>query len=359
MGTRSLAIATACTLLFTGTAAADSPRIDRGIVQEGLDEIVRTAAQGVQLRVTDGRTRFTARSGTAGLRDPRPVPANGRFRAGSTTKSFTSAVVLQLAGEGEVDLDAPVTRHLPGLVDDRITVRQLLQHTSGLFNYTDALDFDPPGFEPIRYRHWEPEELVALATSRPLESEPGTRWRYSNTGYVVLGLLIEKITGQDYAEAVSQRVLRPLRLVDTTFPGDSPDIHGPHARSYGLVDGRPTDTTRWNTTVFWAAGDVVSTTKDLDTFYNALLGGVLLAPEQQRELTRTTAVSPGYGLGLFLDQVSCGATIIGHTGSVPGFSSYAYSSPDRKVRAEFSATTGLGTGDPTGAYFRVLDEIFC
>ncbi|HUQ61389.1 serine hydrolase domain-containing protein [Lentzea sp.] len=359
MGTRLLATTAAFTLLFTGAAAAGEQRIDRQIVQEGLDEIVRTAGQGVQLRVADGRDRFTARSGTAELDDPRPVPLNGRFRAGSITKSFTSAVVLQLAGEGRVDLDAPVARHLPGLVDGRITVRQLLQHTSGLFNYTNALDFDPQGFEPIRYRHWEPEELVALSTSRPLQSEPGTRWEYNNTGYVVLGLLIEKITGQGHAEAVAQRVLKPLRLDDTTFPGSDLDIHGPHARSYGVVDGGPTDTTRWNTTVFWAAGDIVSTTRDLDTFYAALLGGDLLEPEQQRELTRTTAVSPGYGLGVFVDRASCGATIIGHTGSVPGFSSYAYASPDLKTRAEFSGTAGLGTGDPTQAYFQVLDEIFC
>ncbi|MFD5824763.1 serine hydrolase domain-containing protein [Lentzea sp. NPDC060358] len=359
MGTRLLATTAAFTLLFTGTAVAQEHRIDREVVQQGLDDLNRTAAQGVQLRVTDGRDRFTARSGTAERGDPRPVPVNGRFRAGSITKSFTSAVVLQLAGEGVVELDAPVDRYLPGLVDRRITVRQLLQHTSGLVSHTDALAFDPQGFEPIRYRRWAPQELVALSTGQPLRSEPGTRWEYNNTGYVLLGLLVEEVTGRDYADVVAQRVLKPLRLGDTTFPGDDLDVRGPHAHSYGLVDGRPIDTTRWHTSVFWAAGDVISTTRDLDTFYTAFLGGGLLKPEQQRELTRTTAVSPGYGLGVFVDRAPCGATIIGHTGNVPGFASFAYASPDLRTRAEFSATASTGTGDPTQAYLKVIEEIFC
>ncbi|SER25031.1 alkaline D-peptidase. Serine peptidase. MEROPS family S12 [Lentzea xinjiangensis] len=359
MGKRLLATITAFGLLFTGTAVADDQRVDRGIVQQGLDEITRAAAQGVQLRVTDGRNSFTARSGTAELNHPRPVPVTGRFRAGSITKTFTSTVVLQLVGEGRVSLDEPVDRHLPGLVDPRITVRHLLQMTGGLFNYTNALPFNPQGFEEIRYRQWRPEELVALATSRPLQFEPGTAWEYNNTNYVVLSLLIEKVTGKTYEEAVAHRVLEPLRLGDTTFPGDDPGIRGAHARSYGLVNGRPVDTTRWNPSVFWAAGDVISTTRNLDTFQTALLTGRLLKPAQQRELTRTTPVSPDYGLGVFVEKAPCGTTIIGHPGSVPGFVSYAYSTPDLQRRAQFSATAGLGTGDPSPGYSRLIDEIFC
>ncbi|ANZ38009.1 serine hydrolase [Lentzea guizhouensis] len=359
MGTRLLATTAALSLLFTGTAVADEQQVDRRIVQEGLDQITATAAQGVQLRVTAGRERFTARSGTAELDRTRPVPVNGRFRAGSITKTFTSTVVLQLAGEGEVELDAPVERYLPGLVDSRITVRQLLQMTSGLFNHTDALGFSPQEFEPIRYRQWSPQELVAISTSRPLQAEPGTKYEYNNTNYVLLALLVEAVTGRSWERSVEQRILRPLRLDDTTLPRGNTGIHGPHAHSYGLVDGRTVDTTRWNPSVFWGAGDIISTTADLDTFFAALLGGDLLKPAQQAELTRTTAVSPGYGLGLFVDTLPCGATILGHPGSVPGFASYAYTSADLQRRAEFSATASTGTGDPTPGYFQVLTEIFC
>ncbi|MDX3656703.1 serine hydrolase [Streptomyces sp. ID05-26A] len=360
MGTRLLATTAAFSLLFTGTAVADDTQVDRRIVQEGLDELAATGvAQGTQAHVTDGRTRFTARSGTAEMNSPRPVPLHGRFRAGSITKSFTSTVVLQLAGEGKVDLDAPVVRYLPGLVDSRITVRHLLQMTGGLYNYTDSLAFDPQGFEPIRFRRWQPEELVAIATAKPLDFEPGTKWNYSNTNYVVLGLVIEKITGRPYEKAVAQRVLKPLRLDDTTFPGDDVEIRGPHAHSYGIVNGKPVDTTRWNPSVFWAAGDVITTTRDLNAFYAALLGGKLLKPAQQAELTRTTAVSTDYGLGVFVEKAPCGTTIIGHPGGVPGFASYAYSSPDLQRRVELSISSGVGTGDPTNAYTKLINEIFC
>jgi D-alanyl-D-alanine carboxypeptidase len=360
MGTRLLATVAAFSLLFTGTAVADDTGVDRGIVQEGLDELVATGvAQGTQARVTDGRNRFTARSGTAERNNPRPVPLNGRFRAGSITKSFTSTVTLQLAGEGKVSLDAPVDRYLPGLVDNRITVRQLLQMTGGLFNYTNVLAFDPQGFEAIRFKQWKPEELVAISTSKPLDFEPGTKWNYSNTNYVVLGLLIEKVTGRSYEQAVAQRVLKPLHLNETTFPGNDTEIRGPHAHSYGIVNGQPVDTTRWNPSVFWAAGDVITTTKDLDTFYGALLGGKLLKPAQQAELTKTTAVSTDYGLGVFVEKAPCGTTIIGHPGGVPGFASYAYSTPDFQRRAELSISSGVGTGDPTNAYNKLINEIFC
>ncbi|RAS66700.1 beta-lactamase [Lentzea atacamensis] len=185
MGTRLLATPAAFSLLFTGTAVADDQRIDRKIVQEGLDEMTTKGTQGVQLRVHAGRDRFTVRSGTAEP-DGRPVPLNGRFRAGSIAKTFTATVVLQLAGEGAVSLDAPVDRYLPGLVDQRITVRQLLQMTSGLYSYTDSIRFDPQGFEPIRFRSWAPAELVAIPTGKPLQAEPGTKYEYNNTNYVVL-----------------------------------------------------------------------------------------------------------------------------------------------------------------------------
>ena len=359
MGTRLLATVAAFSLLFTGTAVADDQQIDRKIVQQALDQITSTAAQGAQIRVTEGRDSFTARSGTAELGGTRPVPLNGRFRAGSITKTFTATVVLQLAGEGKVELDAPVNRYLPGLVDARITVRQLLQHTSGLFNYTNAIGFQPQEFEPIRFKQWTPAELIAISTSRPLQFEPDTKWEYNNTGFVVLGELIEKITKQSYERTVQQRILKPLHLNDTTPPGDNPNIHGPHAHSYGLVNGEPTDTTRWNPSVFWAVGDVITTTKDLDTFYAALLNGKLLKPAQQNELMKTTPVSPEYGLGLFIQKAPCGTTIIGHTGGVPGFSSAAFLTPDLQRRVELSATAGLGTGDPSPVYLRLLNEIFC
>ncbi len=343
----------------TGPALADTGS-GHQVVQEALDQITASgAALGVQARVTDGRQRFTARSGKAELDSHRPVPENGRFRIGSITKTFVSTVLLQLAGEGKVELDAPVVRYLPGLIDGRITVRQALQHTSGLYDYTDALPLDPDGFEKIRYQHWRPQDLLEISTDKPLEFDPGTRWSYSNTNYVVVGLLVQKLTGGPYAKAVEHRILKPLRLDDTEFPGDDIDIRGPHAHGYVTVAGKPNDITRINPSVAWAAGEVISTTRDLDTFGVALASGRLLRPAQQREIAKTTSVSPEYGLGLQVQTLPCGTKVWGHSGGIPGYSSQLLTTPDTRKRLELSATSAPTAGDPGDAYRKLLDEVFC
>ncbi|MDX3656702.1 serine hydrolase [Streptomyces sp. ID05-26A] len=363
MGIRLVATVTATSLLAlttVGVASADTSSVDRKVIQQALDQVTQSgAALGVQARITDGRQRFTAGSGTAELNTTRPVPENGRFRVGSITKTFVSTVLLQLAGEGKVDLDAPVVRYLPGLIDSRITVRQVLQHTSGLFNYTNTLPLNPDEFEKIRYKNWSPQELLALSTSKPLDFEPGTQWNYSNTNYVVAGLLIEKLTGKPYEKAVEQRILKPLRLNDTEVPGNKAAISGPHARAYWTVAGKPSEITRMNPSVAWAAGEMISTTRDLDTFITALSGGKLLKPAQQQEISKTTAVSPQYGLGLQVETLPCGTKVWGHGGGIPGYSSQLLSTPDSKKRFEMNATSGPTDGDPGDAFNKILTEVFC
>jgi D-alanyl-D-alanine carboxypeptidase len=363
MGIRLVATVTAASLLAlttAGVATADTSSVDRKVVQQALDQITQSGgALGVQARVTDGRQRFAARSGKAVLNSDQPVPLDGRFRIGSITKTFVSTVMLQLAGEGKVDLDAPVVRYLPGLIDSRITVRQVLQHTSGLYNYTDALPLNPDEFEQIRYKHWSPQELLALSTSKPLDFDPGTKWSYSNTNYVVAGLLVEKLTGKPYEKAVEQRILKPLHLDDTELPGDNPNIKGPHAHGYWTVNGKPSDITRLNPSVAWAAGEMVSTTRDLDTFATALAAGKLLKPAQQQEISKTTAVSPGYGLGLQVETLPCGTKVWGHGGGIPGYSSQLLTTPDGKKRFELSATSAPVDGNPGDAFNKLLTEVFC
>lgn len=371
MGKRGIALAAAVGLAVVGiggTAVAEpaaeqagqADRVDRQVVQRAVDDMARTGAQGVQVRVTDGRREFTARGGTAQLDSPRPVPTDGRFRIGSITKTFVSTVVLQLVGEGEVDLDAPVQRYLPGLLPhgDRITVRNLLQHTSGLYDYTDALPLDPDGLLTIRYKTWTPAELVALSTARPLDFEPGSEWRYSNTNYVVAGMLVEEVTGRPYGEAVAQRVLRPLGLRSTFVPGARADIPGPHAHGYIRAGGQVVDITELNPSVAYSAGEMISTTADLDRFADALLDGRLLRPAQQEQLTTTPPITNGYGLGIESDQLSCGVTVWGHGGGIPGYSSIVLSTADTKTRLTMSVTSPPDPGSITG-YAELLNEVFC
>ncbi|GAB2982908.1 serine hydrolase domain-containing protein [Saccharothrix stipae] len=368
MGKRGIALVAVVGLAVVGiggTAVAEpsvdqAGRIDRQVVQKALDDMARTGAQGVQVRVHDGRHEFTARSGTALVDSPRPVPTDGRFRVGSITKTFVSTVVLQLVGEGKVELDAPVQRYLPGLLPDgdRITVRHVLQHTSGLYNYTSALPPGPDGVLSIRYKTWTPAELVALSTSRPLEFQPGTEWRYSNTNYVVAGMLVEKVTGKPYGAAVEQRVLRPLGLRSTSVPGTRAGIPGPHAHGYIRAGGQVVDITEFSPSVAYAAGEMISTTADLDRFVDALLDGRLLRPAQQAELTSALPITGGYGLGIKEDELPCGGTVWGHSGGIPGYASLMISTPDTKTRLTVSVSTAPDPGAIAG-YEELLAEVFC
>ena len=355
---RLVAALTAATLLATaGVASAAPASAGQGqVVQQILDKLTTSGgALGTQARATG---LGTFRSGVATRDSRKPVPQNGTFRIGSVTKPFVSTVVLQLAGEGKVDLDAPVGRYLPGLIDGRITVRQLLQHTSGLYDYTEALPLDPAGFPSIRYKTWDSRELVAISVARPLGFEPGTQHSYSNTNYVVAGLLIEKITGRPYARAVEQRILKPLRLNDTSLPGNRVDVPGPHAHGYFPdAAGKPVDVTRLNPSWGGAAGEMISTTRDLDTFLAALLGGKLLRPSQQQELTRTTAASPDYGLGVSVTPLSCGTTVYGHDGSIHGYAAMMVGTSAKRL--ELSVTESATAGDPGDGYFKLLDTVFC
>lgn len=358
MGKRILATFLVIGLLgFTGgTAVAD---VDRRVVQQALDKLTGGGGElGAQALVTDGRDRFTARAGVAELNTTRPVPYDGRFRIGSITKTFASIVVLQLAGAGKVRLDAPVDRYLPGLVDNDITVRQLLQHTSGLNNYNNSVPLDAAGYEQIRYKDWQPEELVELSTSKPLDFPPGTRFSYSNTGFIVAGLLIERVTGMTFERAVQRHILKPLRMNDTVAPGHRLDIPGPHAHGYFAVGTRPVDIARQNPSLWWAAGGMISTTRDLDTFVTAVAKGKLLRKAEQDELIRTSQVSPEYGLGFIVRKMPCGTTVWGHNGLVYGYSTDMYTTPDtsRRLVASYTHSPVRGTGD---GHQQLLNAVFC
>ncbi|RGC66929.1 D-alanyl-D-alanine carboxypeptidase precursor [Micromonospora sp. MW-13] len=277
--------------------------------------------------------RWSGSSGRADLRTGRPMRADERIRIGSSTKTFTATVVLQLVAEGRLALDAPVERYLPGVVRGngydgrRITVRDLLRHTSGLPDHVDALAWDR--MDGWRYRHHSPDELITLATTLPA---PGPGWHYSTTNYVLAGLVVERVTGRDIGTEITRRVLVPLGLRDTYWPGDAVRIRGPHPRGYapaGPADvlGRR-DVTRFNMSFGGAGGALVSTLADQNRFFAALLGGRLLDPARLAELTRTVPAEEGrlwpgarYGLGIISTPLTeCGGTLYwGHGGTTPGF----------------------------------------
>ncbi|MFH8985983.1 serine hydrolase domain-containing protein [Streptomyces varsoviensis] len=341
-------------------------------IRRHLEELARVGAVGAQVRVTDENGTWTARAGKARADGGAPVPRGGLFRAGSTTKMFTAVALLQLVGEDKVSLDDSVDRYLPaGLVPGagHITVRMLLQHTSGLHDLARDL---PQGEDLVRtrFRHYDSTRLVREAAARTPDFPPGTDYGYSNTNYVVLGLIIERVTGRSYAEEVRDRIIEPLRLRHTSVPEDGTSLPGPHAHGYitlqgkGESDARQVDITELNPSMAGAAGEAVTSTHDMDAFLTALTSGKLLRPAEWKEMNRTVPTGDPdsrYGLGLKHRKSSCGRLAVGHTGGIPGFATLAFTTPDRSHRVVLSANLADWPADPRigGPIDKVLDDAIC
>ncbi|MFI2641958.1 serine hydrolase domain-containing protein [Streptomyces sp. NPDC018610] len=314
------------------TAAAKPQRSDP--LQHRVDAIQDTGVVGVSAEVMSPGTRDSARAGTAETGTRRPMPKDGRFRIGSATKTFTAAVVLQLVGEGRMSLEDTVERRLPGVVRGngndgrRITVRQLLQHTSGIPDVGPDIPAlrSADGYRAERFRAYTPEELVRLALRHRREFVPGEGWSYSNTNYILAAMIVHEVTGRSWAQEVTDRIIRPLGLRDTSTPGIAPSIQGPHAEGYAAFHtGAGIDVTTLNPSMAVGSGSIISTTHDLNRFYAALLGGRLLAPAQLDEMT-TTVPAPEldarYGLGLGEIPLPCGGSYFGHPGELLGYHSW-------------------------------------
>jgi len=360
-GLGSALLVGALTVGLAGAPASATPpdKVGHADLKAAMAELARSGAAGVQVRLHDEHGNWT---GSAGVRELRggTVPTNGRFRVGSITKTFVATVLLQLVDEGALALDDPAAGYLPEYgLDQRITVRMLLQHTSGLFNYTGEPRPDgtvEPGiplygkeFVKNQYHMYAPEELVGVALSKPARFEPGTSWSYSNTNYILAGQLIERLTGTSYAKQVRQRILRPLGLRETTLPGASPWLPNPHANGYYTFRDKGklkvVDVSTVNPTWAGAAGEIISTTRDLDTFLDALLDGELLPAGLLAEMRDALPLGPtdGYGLGLqTLDAGDqCGGVYEGHTGGMHGYQSFLFSNGDK----QFTMSLTVGDAD--------------
>ncbi|MBG6064391.1 serine hydrolase domain-containing protein [Micromonospora ureilytica] len=363
-----VAVTTALAVIgVPAVAGAASKEADRGALQKRLDEVVAAGAVGALAEVRDEHGLWRGASGVAELGEPRPVPLGGRFRVGSTTKTFLATVVLQLVDEGSLRLDDTVDRWLPGVVPDghRITVRQLLNHTSGLYDYLRTLPLPPkPEFLNNRWRTWSPAELVQRAVANPpVFDPPGSAFAYSNTAYLLLGQIVEEVTGQSYGEEIKRRVIKPLRLCDTSVPGASSRIAGPHPHGYVpiLQNGETSlvDYTRMNPSVMGAGGEMISTTGDLNRFFAALLGGRLLPDHLLKEM-KTPGVEGGrYGLGLaWWRDTSCGVRVYGNDGDALAYQSWSYLTEDRRRQVTVVLTPDFD-GDPDDAVDAFLNKAFC
>jgi len=364
---RCLALATVVAVALGGAATAAPGRAADGDakLQHALDQLVAAGAPGAIALVRDRNRTVRLTSGDGNLKPRTPMRATDRFRIASVTKSFVATLALQLVGERKLHLEDTVERWLPGLVPNgrRITVRQLLNMTSGLFDYLE--DGDPTVLKPYLEGHfayeWKPRQLVEIAVSHEPKFAPGGGWSYCNTCYVLLGLIIEAASDHPLASELRRRIFVPLRLGGTTFD-TKPRIAGRHAHGYELEGKQLVDVSVLSPSFGWAAGAIVSTAGDLARFYRALLSGRLLRPGLLRAMETTVdagTLGAGiqYGLGLASVPLPCGP-VWGHQGGTAGYQTWALNSKDGGRQIVVLVNGALSnTGEK--ALERVLATAYC
>ncbi|HEU5130213.1 MAG TPA: serine hydrolase domain-containing protein [Glycomyces sp.] len=366
-----VAVALALGLIAAPAAATatppHAPPLDTDLLEQKLEAFADVADHSVIAEVRSGDERwdedlgYRSIDGTGGR-----VDEDDRFRIASLTKTMVATVLLQLEGEGALDLDDTLGEHLPGLLpyEAEPTVRQLMQHTGGLFDYFYYLyepylvEGDIAGFAANYRNHYRPEELVAIGTQDPLLFEPGAQWSYSNTGYIALGMLIEELTGNRLGHEIEERIVEPVDLDDTYFPRPySHGLRGPHPDAYvttGVAEEPYFDSSKLSNSQMWAAGGAVSTVGDVNDFYDAYLDGTLLSGEQLDEAMAfiDTPLGTGYGLGLERLPLVCPddpeRIYVGHTGGGLGHQTYSFHSPDgeRQLTVTWNIDDRHGYADP-------------
>jgi D-alanyl-D-alanine carboxypeptidase len=306
-------------------------------LQQTLD-ISRKDVVGVAAAIATPKASWFGASGVANLNTNTPIQANDRFQIGSITKTFVATVVLQLMEENQLTLDSQIIQWLPDAIASlipnaqSITIRQLLNHTSGVPDYTTPLlDFGNNLFQ-----EWEPEQLLEFIAGKLPTFAPGESWEYSNSNYILLGLIVEKITGQSIKSEIRDRILAPLELNNTFFAAEEV-IPGGFVNGYWDInqDGRLDDLSFITTSIFWSSGSMVSNTQDLLHFGKELFTGDLLQPQTLKQmLTFVDAVGSRafvkYGLGVAQLRSDKGV-IYGHNGLTLGYRANLWYLPEAEL----------------------------
>ncbi|OEV04810.1 serine hydrolase domain-containing protein [Streptomyces oceani] len=321
-----------------------------------LEKVHHAGMPGVFAEVRDGEQVWRGAAGFADVATGRPAAVDMRHRVGSITKTFTAAAVLRQVEAGHIGLDAPIGRYLPELVPgergDAVTVRMLLNHTSGLAEYLPyaypslkafpaLADTSPESLDDNRFTRFDPTELIALGVTAPAVGAPGdTPGVYSNTNYLLLGQLLERVTGATVEECVTRHVIEPAGLRDTELPV-GPYVDGPHSRMYeawfGMIDP-PRDYSVYDMSWVGPAASLITTVADLNRFYGMLLAGEIVSPSSLAQMQRTVPVisqegrTIDYGLGLHPMEGSPSGGFCGHGGTVWGAGALAMASADGERR---------------------------
>lgn len=305
-----------------------------------------------------GKGSYVRATGVADTVTREPMAADSYIRIGSETKTFTVTALLELVDDHRIGLDDPISKYVPGVRNGaRITLRHLAEMRSGLFPYTADADFAHDLFSNPQ-RHFTPQELLAYGMKHRNTFEPGAQFQYSNSNLVLLGLVIEKVSGHRIEDVIHNRVLRPSHLRHTLFP-TGPGFPEPHPRGYTnqTLSGETEDATDWNPSWAWAAGAMISDLQDLRRWAKIVATGELLSPATQAQRLRTLPTGiPGlsYGLGIF----ETGGWI-GHNGSLPGYETVTVYLPSQKATLVIMINTDItsGTQEPSTLLARAVTEV--
>lgn len=283
----------------------------------------------------DGRGEWVAAKGDSDIENKKAMELPDKFRIGSNTKTFTTTLVLQLVDDGKLSLDDKLSEYIEGIpTGDRITLRMLCNNTSGLFEYgeTEAV-LNKIATDP--HYKWKPRELVDVAIAEPPYFPPGEGWRYSNTNFILLGMIIEEVAGEELGDLYKKNIFEPLGLDSTSFP-DSPEMTGNYSHGYGDSEEGPEElddfTEFLDPSIWWAGGAIVSNLEDLKTWMEALASGELIS-EQSREEMFDWVNIPGeeeYGSKYGLGVLALGG-FLGHNGRTPGYESCMMYSPEMET----------------------------
>ncbi len=328
----------AAVILFALASPAGAMAVSQQDVLQGYaNQLVAVGTSSVLAEAQNNGSSIKVRAGESIRGTGLPVAWGSHYRTGSTTKTFVSTVLLQLEAEHRLSLDDSVEHWLPGLLQSNgyngnlISVRQVLNHSSGIFSYTDDEAFaatltTKSGFYANRFKNYTPDQLIAVALAHPPLFAPGTSWQYSNTDYIIAGKIIKAVTGNAWNTEVQARILTPLHLTETASAQSNPFMPLPYAVAYNIYAAAPNrdygDVTTDNMTWAGAAGDLITTTHDENRFFQALMKGQLLPPAQLAEMKTLVPLAPGvgYGLALVHYELPCDSRgFWGHDGGTVGY----------------------------------------
>jgi D-alanyl-D-alanine carboxypeptidase len=344
------------------SAGQPFPEARRAAIEAALDRSFgETRAPGVVVGIwIPGQGTFVATRGLADAATRQPMSVDDYFRVGSITKTFTATALLILADQKKLSLDDPVSKYESWVPDgDHITLRMLGNMTSGLHNYTEVDAWVDQLFAHLQ-RVWTPRELVDVGIGHPPDFAPGKGWQYSNTNYVLLGMILEKVSGKAIGQLFAELLFRPLGLTHTVWPTSSampaPFAHGITVQT---LDHKEADATDRNPSSTFTAGALISTMADLRTWVVSYTSGSLVSPAMQKERLTWVTLPPmtpehAYGIGIGINH-----GWLGHTGELPGYNCSAHYLPDKKAVIVVMVNTDIpvGKANPAPTVFRALAEV--